>query len=62
MMGMNRFLGRLGRAYLGLILLFLYVPIIVMALMSFNASEFYQLPIQFTTSWYERLWHNSAIA
>ncbi|MHA1566694.1 MAG: ABC transporter permease [Alphaproteobacteria bacterium] len=58
---MNRFLGRLGRAYLGLILLFLYVPIIVMALMSFNASEFYQLPIHFTTSWYEKLWQNSAI-
>lgn len=60
-MGMNRFLIRLGRVYLGLILAFLYVPIMVMAVMSFNASEFYQLPIHFTTDWYARLWRNSAI-
>ncbi len=45
----------LGRLYLGLILIFLYAPIGVMALMSFNASEFYQLPVQFSTVWYERL-------
>ena len=57
----NRFLERLGRFYLGLVLAFLYVPIMVMAMMSFNASEFYQLPIRFTTSWYEKLWHNAEI-
>ncbi len=57
----NRFLERLGRFYLGLVLAFLYVPIIVMAVMSFNASEFYQLPIRFTTSWYEKLWDNAEI-
>ncbi len=60
-MAMNRILMRLGRVYLGLILVFLYVPIMVMAAMSFNASEFYQLPIVFTTDWYARLWNNSAI-
>ncbi len=32
-----------------------------MALMSFNASEFYQLPVQFSTVWYERLLTNEAI-
>ncbi len=57
----NRFLERLGRFYLGLVLAFLYVPIMVMAVMSFNASEFYQLPIRFTTGWYEKLWHNAEI-
>lgn len=53
--------GLLGRLYVGLILIFLYAPIGVMALMSFNASEFYQLPVQFSTVWYERLWQNEAI-
>jgi spermidine/putrescine transport system permease protein len=29
--------------------------------MSFNASEFYQLPFSFSTEWYARLWQNEAI-
>jgi spermidine/putrescine transport system permease protein len=53
--------GWLGRAYLGLILLFLYAPILVMAAMSFNASEFYKLPFDFSTRWYRDLWGNEAI-
>jgi spermidine/putrescine transport system permease protein len=57
----NRFLAGLGRAYVGLILFFLYAPILVMAAMSFNASEFYQLPFSFSTAWYDRLWHNNEI-
>jgi spermidine/putrescine transport system permease protein len=57
----NRFLAGLGRAYVGLILFFLYAPILVMAAMSFNASEFYQLPFSFSTEWYRRLWQNEAI-
>ncbi|MCR9136503.1 MAG: ABC transporter permease [Alphaproteobacteria bacterium] len=60
-MAMGRFLERLGRVYLGVVLAFLYVPILVMAVMSFNQSEFYQLPIRFTTGWYEKLWNNSEI-
>ncbi len=55
----NLWLARLGRLYLGLILFFLYAPIIVMAAMSFNASEFYQLPFKFSTEWYQRLWNNN---
>lgn len=51
----------LGRAYVGLILIFLYAPIIVMAVMSLNASEFYQLPFTFSTQWYERLFTNEEI-
>ena len=49
----------LGRLYLGLILFFLYAPILVMAAMSFNASEFYQLPFTFSTTWYSRLAGNA---
>lgn len=51
----------LARAYLGLILIFLYAPIAVMAVMSFNASEFYALPFRFSTEWYERLFTNDEI-
>lgn len=51
----------LGRIYLGLILFFLYAPILVMAAMSFNASEFYQLPFTFSTTWYSRLAGNAEI-
>lgn len=54
-------LAGLGRIYVGLILIFLYAPIIVMAAMSFNASEFYQLPFTFSTAWYQRLWQNDEI-
>jgi spermidine/putrescine transport system permease protein len=50
-----------GRGYVGLILIFLYAPIIVMAVMSLNESEFYQLPFTFSTQWYERLFTNREI-
>lgn len=49
---MTRFLAALGRVYIGLLLAFLYLPLIVMGVMSFNASPFYQLPIEWTTKWY----------
>lgn len=57
----NRFLAHLGRAYVGLILFFLYAPIVVMAAMSLNASEFYQLPFSFSTEWYAKLAQNREI-
>ncbi|MCU0826432.1 MAG: ABC transporter permease [Tabrizicola sp.] len=50
-----------ARAYLGLILVFLYAPIIVMGVMSLNASEFYALPFDFSTEWYERLFANEEV-
>ncbi len=42
-----------GRIWLVLILLFLYLPILVMAVMSFNASPYYQLPFDFSMRWYQ---------
>ena len=51
----------IGRVYLGAILLFLYAPILVMALMSFNASEFYALPVHFSLDWYRKLARNEEI-
>lgn len=56
--GMRR---AVGYAYVGLVLFFLYAPILVMALMSFNASEFYAFPLSFTLDWYRRLGGNAEI-
>ncbi|WP_373504550.1 ABC transporter permease [Aestuariivirga sp.] len=50
-----------GRIYVGLVLFFLYAPILVMALMSFNASEFYAFPLSFTLGWYAKLANNAEI-
>ena len=50
-----------GKVWLGLILFFLYAPIIVMAFMSFNASQYYQLPFEFSLTWYEKLSQNTEI-
>ncbi len=50
-----------GRLWLGLMLVFLYAPILVMAAMSLNASPFYQLPFEASTRWYAKLWTNREI-
>ena len=47
--------------YLGLILVFLYIPIIMMMIMSFNQSELYLLPFQFDLVWYRRLAQNDQL-
>jgi spermidine/putrescine transport system permease protein len=44
-----------GRLLLGLVLLFLYLPIAVMAVMAFNASPLYAVPIRWSLVWFERL-------
>lgn len=54
-------LSLIGRFWLVLILVFLYAPILVMAMMSFNASPFYQLPFKFSTEWYEQMSGNQQI-
>ncbi|TJX48494.1 MAG: ABC transporter permease, partial [Mesorhizobium sp.] len=60
-MATTRILEWLGRLYVGLLLAFLYLPIIIMALMSFNVSPFYQLPFEWTTDWYASLWQNDQL-
>ncbi len=57
----NTYLVWAGKVWLGLILFFLYAPIIVMAFMSFNASQYYQLPFEFSLKWYEKLGQNTEI-
>ncbi len=51
----------LGRVYLGLVLVFLYTPIFVLALMGLNDSVHYTLPFAFTTRWYEDLAGNERL-
>ena len=51
----------LGRLVVALVLLFLYLPLVVMALMSFNASPFYRLPIEWSGTWYAALADNDAL-
>lgn len=60
-MNTTRILQGLGRVYVGLLLAFLYLPIVIMALMSFNVSPFYQLPFEWTTRWYFDLSRNSQL-
>lgn len=60
-MATTRLLERLGRLYIVLLLSFLYLPIVIMALMSFNASPFYQLPFEWTTTWYSELSRNGQL-
>ncbi|TKB18067.1 MAG: ABC transporter permease [Mesorhizobium sp.] len=60
-MATTRILEWLGRFYILMLLAFLYLPIIIMALMSFNASPFYQLPFEWTTDWYASLQQNDEL-
>ncbi len=49
------------RGYLALLLAFLYLPIAVMAVMGFNQSSLYQLPMVWDTVWYEALAKNDRL-
>ena len=50
-----------GRGFLVLILVFLYLPIAVLATMSVNESVLYELPVRFTFKWYEELAGNDRL-
>ena len=47
--------------YLALILGFLYLPIAVMVVMAFNESVLYELPLEPSTIWFERLAGNERL-
>jgi spermidine/putrescine transport system permease protein len=48
-------------AHLWLVLAFLYVPIVVMAVLGFNASPLYALPFRFDLVWYQELGGNAKL-
>lgn len=51
----------LVRGYLGLLLLFLYLPIAVMIVMAFNESALYQMPFVFDLKWFAALRGNQKL-
>jgi spermidine/putrescine transport system permease protein len=53
--------GWIAKAYLGLVLVFLYLPIGIMILMAFNRSALYELPFVFDTVWFEALAKNDRL-
>ena len=51
----------LQRAYAALVYAFLYVPLVVVAVFSFNNSKFSLVWHGFTLQWYSKLWENSSL-
>jgi spermidine/putrescine transport system permease protein len=49
------------RLYLGMIYLFLYIPIFVLIVYSFNASRYAMGWSGFSTQWYEKLFKNASL-
>ena len=49
------------KTYLGLILVFLYLPIVVMIVMAFNQSPLYELPVVWDTIWFQHLASNDRL-
>ncbi|MDQ0469859.1 ABC transporter permease [Labrys wisconsinensis] len=53
--------GLFAGSYLGLILIFLYMPILVMMVMAFNTSQLYELPFHFDLVWFRALSENATL-
>jgi spermidine/putrescine transport system permease protein len=51
----------LTRSYLAAILVFLYLPIVVMMVMAFNASPLYEFPFKFDIIWFNALFRNERL-
>lgn len=52
---------KLGKIYMALVLMFLYVPIFVLIVFSFNETKSRSVFTGFTLEWYERLFNNDII-
>jgi spermidine/putrescine transport system permease protein len=50
-----------GYGYLGTVLAFIYLPILIMMAMGFNQSSSYELPFHFDLVWYEHLSANEVL-
>jgi spermidine/putrescine transport system permease protein len=50
-----------AKVFLGVVLVFLYLPIAVMILMAFNRSALYELPFTFDTVWFKALLSNERL-
>ena len=54
-------IGRVAKIYLGAVLVFLYLPIVVMIAMAFNRSALYELPFTFDLVWFKALAQNERL-
>ena len=52
---------KLGKVYLALVMFFLYVPIFVLIVFSFNESKSRSVFSGFTLDWYRKLFQNEII-
>jgi spermidine/putrescine transport system permease protein len=52
---------RVFKTYLGAVLVFLYLPILVMIAMAFNRSALYEMPFAFDLVWFKALAHNERL-
>jgi spermidine/putrescine transport system permease protein len=52
---------RAAKTYLGLVLIFLYLPIVVMIAMAFNRSPLYEMPFTFDLVWFKALAQNQKL-
>ncbi len=52
---------KLGKIYIGLVLMFLYIPIFVLIVFSFNETKSRSVFSGFTFDWYEKLFRNEII-
>ncbi len=52
---------KLSKVYVGLILAFLYLPILVLIIFSFNNTKSRSVFTGFTFEWYQKLFHNELI-
>ncbi|WP_227016625.1 ABC transporter permease [Sinanaerobacter chloroacetimidivorans] len=53
--------GVVSKAFLLFALMFLYTPIVVLIVMSFNSSRYNQLPFEFSLQWYQGLFENQIL-
>lgn len=51
----------IGYFYAFLVLAFLYTPLIILVVMSFNASQYKTLPLVFSTKWYTVMFNNATL-
>jgi len=54
-------IGRVAKIYLGAVLVFLYLPIVVMIAMAFNRSALYEMPFTFDLVWFKALAQNERL-
>ncbi len=52
---------KISKIYLALMIAFLYLPILVLILFSFNATKSHSVFTGFTLEWYQKLFHNEMI-